>query len=387
MNNYEELNDQLNGHETGEGQLNAGIYDQQRLIDSLQIAEHKSAILSAIIESTDDAIISKDLNGVITSWNASAERMFGYAAHEVIGKSILVLIPPDRQEEEPLILGRLRSGHRVDHFETRRLTKQGELIDVSLTISPVKDGNGNIIGLSKIARDITDKKLEEQRKNDFIAIVSHELKTPLTSIRSYIQLALVKARQRADTLTIDVLSRAELQTKKMTTMIHDFLNLSRLEEGKMTLNLAKFSLPALMDELVCEARVLAPAYVINYVRFPEVEVYADRDKISQVMTNLLSNAIKYSSSGSEISIGYKLGENQINIFFTDQGIGIRQDDQKRLFERFYRVRNEEVRNISGFGIGLYLVAEILRLHGSHIMVESEPGKGSTFSFSLLLTVD
>ncbi len=156
-------------------------------ITDLKQAEEKSAKLAAIIESSDDAIISKTLESVITSWNESAERMFGYTADEIIGETIYKLIPPDRQEEEPKILARLKSGERVEHFETKRLRKDGRLIDVSLSISPVKDKQGNIIGLSKIARDITEKKLDETRKNDFIGMASHELKTPLTSLSAIIQ--------------------------------------------------------------------------------------------------------------------------------------------------------------------------------------------------------
>jgi two-component system sensor histidine kinase VicK len=360
-----------------------GVSKIARDITALKIGEEKSAILSAIVATTDDAIISKDLNSIITSWNRSAERIFGYTAAEMIGESILKLIPTDRQDEEPLILGKLKAGERVDHFETQRLTKHGHLIDVSLTISPVNDTAGNIIGLSKIARDITDKKMEEQRKNDFIAIVSHELKTPLTSMRSYIQLALVKARERADIFSESLLSKAELQTKKMTTMIHDFLNLSRLEEGKMSLNKSYFSLPRLMDEVIAEGRVLAPSHSIEYLSWPDLEIFADREKISQVMINLLSNAVKYSEPGTMVMVGCELKDAQVTVSFSDQGIGIAEKDQGKLFERFYRVtRHDQHRHISGFGIGLYLVAEILKLHNSEIKLKSSVGEGSTFSFSL-----
>ncbi|HEX8609543.1 MAG TPA: PAS domain S-box protein, partial [Pedobacter sp.] len=245
-------------------------------------AEGNSAMLSAIVSYSDDAIISKDFDSIVTSWNTSAERLFGYTAAEMIGESIVKLIPPDRREEEPEIISKLRSGERVDHFETKRVTKHGSLLDVSLTISPIIDQSGRITGISKIARDITDKKLEEQRKNDFIAIVSHELKTPLTSMRSYVQLALQKARERDDTFSTSVLSRADNQTLKMATMIRDFLNLSRLEEGKMSLNRSDFSVTKLMEEVVADSITLAPTHIIDYKPCSTAMINGDHEKIAQV---------------------------------------------------------------------------------------------------------
>ena len=364
--------------------LNVNIQEQNTLLAALSLAEERSAMLAAIVDSSDDAIISKSLDGIVTSWNLSAQRIFGYCAQEMIGNSIVKIIPQDRLEEEPKILNLLSSGQRVDHFETKRITKYGQLIDVSLTISPVKNVAGKIIGLSKIARDITDKKLEEQRKNDFIAIASHELKTPLTSVRSYIQLALARARSSSDAFSENVLSRAETQTMRMITMIHDFLDLSRLDNGKMSLNRSRFPLSALMEELVDEAKILAPDHAISYQGCQDLELYADREKISQVLTNLMSNAVKYSPCGTLVHIECKREQNQVRISFRDQGIGIDPLDQGRLFERFYRVKNEQFKNVSGFGIGLHLVSEILKLHQSEIKVNSSPGKGSTFSFTLPL---
>lgn len=361
-----------------------GVSKIARDITELIETEKQSAMLSSIVAYSDDAIISKDLNSVVTSWNNGAKRIFGYSAAEMIGESIVKLIPADRQQEEPEIIARLKLGQRVDHFETKRLTRYGKLIDVSLTISPVMDITGRIIGVSKIARDITDKKQEEQRKNDFIAIVSHELKTPLTSMRSYVQLALVKAKKEADAFTENVLTRAESQTRKMTTMIQDFLSVSRLEEGKMTLNLSRFSLNELLDEMVNETMILAPGHPIKYEPCQQTMVTGDREKLGHVLANLLGNAVKYSAEGSDIEVRCFVKPHKVEIKITDQGVGISPGDQLRLFDRFYRVDNEQQYQVSGFGIGLYLVAEILKLHDSQINVHSKVGKGSTFSFELTL---
>ncbi|ETZ22092.1 cell wall metabolism sensor histidine kinase WalK [Pedobacter sp. V48] len=387
MHNFKAADGSTNEHQLGSTELDTNTQEQKSLLAALQLVEERSAMLAAIVDSSDDAIISKNLKGIITSWNLSAQRIFGYCAEEMIGESIMKLIPKDRIEEEPKILSMLKSGQRVDHFETKRVTKQGRLIDVSLTISPVKNVAGKIIGLSKIARDITDKKLEEQRKNDFIAIASHELKTPLTSVRSYIQLALAQARNSADAFTENILSRAEVQTTRMVTMIHDFLDLSRLEDGKMSLNLSRFTLVQLMDDLMAEAKILAPDHTITYQGCTNLEIYADREKISQVLSNLLSNAVKYSLAGTFVRIECARKKDSVSINFTDQGVGIDPIDQRRLFERFYRVKNEQLKNVSGFGIGLHLVSEILKLHGSDIKVKSEPGKGSTFYFTLPVYID
>lgn len=361
-----------------------GISKIARDISDLIEAEKQSSMLSAIVSCSDDAIISKDLNSIVTSWNKSAERIFGYTAAEMIGQSIIKLIPEDRLQEEPEIIKRLKGGQRVDHFETRRVTKHGKLLDVSLTISPVMDLTGRIIGISKIARDITDKKQEEQRKNDFIAILSHELKTPLTSMRSYVQLALAKATDKRDMFIEKLLLRAEAQTHKMTNMIHDFLNLSRLEEGKMLLSISTFSLVELVEEVLDESLVLSPSHHLEYEPFKEVVITGDREKLAQVLSNLLGNAIKYSPQGTAVRLRCKLTSLGVEISVLDQGYGISASDQARLFERFFRVNNEQQYHVPGFGIGLYLVSEILKLHGSLITVNSEVGKGSTFSFVLPL---
>ncbi|MDB5130467.1 MAG: domain S-box-containing protein [Mucilaginibacter sp.] len=363
-------------------EVEAGVIIAMDITD-LKLAQEKSAKLAAIVESSDDAIISKTFDSIVTSWNESAQRTFGYTADEMIGDTILKLIPADRVEEEPQIIARLKKGERVEHFETKRVTKDGKLLDVSLTISPVKDVHGNVIGVSKIARDITEKKQEETRKNDFIAMVSHELKTPLTSMKSYIQVLLQKAKQDGDLFRINALTRADIQAKKMTLMIHDFLTMAKLEDGKVPLHKDIFELHPLVQEIVSDAQVLTSLHTIQLKDCPDVKLTADREKIGQVLTNLLSNAIKYSPKGGNITVGCNLlPGKKAKIYVRDEGVGINAEDQKRLFERFYRVKNDKLKTISGFGIGLYLVSEILSYHNSKIEVESEVGVGSTFYFIL-----
>jgi len=351
-------------------------------ISDIKKAEEESAKLAAIVQSSDDAIISKTLESVITSWNASAERIFGYPADEIIGESIYKLIPHDRRDEEPRILERLKSGERVEHFETKRVTRDGRLLDVSLSISPLKDAQGNIIGLSKIARDITEKKLDETRKNDFIGMASHELKTPLTSLNAIIQVASAKLKHNDDRYLASAMEKAGIQVKRMTRMINGFLNISRLEAGKILVEKQPFDIGELINEIVEETNFIVTTHTISLRGSGPAIISADRDKISSVLSNLISNAVKYSPKGQVIQISYKIDDEQALMSVRDEGIGIEPQDIDKIFNRYYRIEADHTRHISGFGIGLYLSAEIVKRHGGEIWAASESGKGSTFFFSL-----
>jgi len=364
-----------------EGEVYAGLIIALEISD-LKKAEERSAKLAAIVESSDDAIIGKTLDGIITSWNNAAERMFGYTETEMIGQSITKLIPDDRQQEEPRIIARLRAGERVEHFETQRITSDKKMLDVSLTISPIKDSQGIIIGASKIARDITEKKRDELRKSDFIGMVSHELKTPLTSLSALLQVADSKVKNSNDAILIGVLAKANVQVKKMGAMINGFLNISRLESGKILIEKQLFDLEELMSEMVDEAELTVSSHKFVFERCGPVMINADRDKIGSVISNLLTNAVKYSPKGKAIYIKCETGGDIVRVSIRDEGIGIRKKDQEKLFDRYYRVEDNNTQHISGFGIGLYLSAEIVTRHDGKIWVESEIGNGSTFYFTL-----
>lgn len=342
----------------------------------------KSAEMAAIVNSSYDAIIGKTLAGIITSWNDAAEKLFGYRSSEIIGRSILTLIPEDRQQEEDYILAQMRRGESIKHFETVRRTKSGKLIDLSLTISPIKNEGGEIIGVSKIARDITEKKQEERRKNAFISMASHELKTPLTSVLLSAQL-MQKHVEKFGQIGSTVGQKIEIQVKKMMGMIQDFLSMAEVEGGKLQLHKSCFQLASLMEECKHDFDTVSTNHKIEMTCDASIEIFADRNKIGQVLTNLLGNAIKYSSSGGTVTIGCKKVGNRVRIYVRDEGIGIDKHHQNKLFQPFYRVDNLNTTTISGFGIGLYLVAEILRSHNSRIQVESVKDKGSTFYFELL----
>lgn len=353
-------------------------------ITDIKLAEVESARLGAIIASSDDAIVSKTLESVVTSWNDSAQRMFGWTAEEMIGETIYKIIPDDRQNEEPQIIARLRAGERVEHFETKRLTKDGRLIDVSVTISPIRDSEGHIVGASKIARDITERKQDETRKSDFIGMVSHELKTPLTSLNAILQMAGQKLKDSEDNFLSGAMQKANIQVKRMTAIINGFLNVSRLESAKLLIEKQTFQLDALVEEVIGETKLSVSSHRIGFDNCPPVEVFADRDKISSVISNLLGNAIKYSPKNSQITLKCVADQDKVTVSIRDEGMGIEAGDAKMIFDRYYRVKAIQSNHTSGFGIGLYLSAEIVHLHDGEIWVESQIGVGSTFYFSLPL---
>jgi two-component system sensor histidine kinase VicK len=230
--------------------------------------------------------------------------------------------------------------------------------------------------------DITEQKMDEQRKNDFIGMVSHELKTPLTTMKAYVQLLQMRADKDNDAFHIDSLDKVGKQVTKMSAMINGFLNISRLEAGKLHLQEEQFDLDELVKEVTQETSVVSGSHNISLHLCGKQHVYADRDKISHVISNLLSNAIKYSPRGNKIDVNCEVTGNEVQVSVKDDGMGIKESDIPNLFTRFYRVQSDHTQHISGFGIGLYLCAEIIERHNGRIWVESEKGKGSTFYFTL-----
>ncbi|MEJ5961428.1 CheR family methyltransferase [Pedobacter immunditicola] len=238
--------------------------------------------------------------------------------------------------------------------------------------------------LTGIMHDVTDHKLDDMRKNDFISIVSHELKTPLTSLTGYLQILAAKAQKVNDTFGINALAKANYQVKKMTTLINDFLNVSRLENGKIYLNRQTFEIDELVKEIVEEVMTSTSGYHITLLPGCKLTVNADRDKIGQVISNLLSNAIKYSQKTCNIEVSCVELPNVVQVSIKDDGIGINIEDQEKLFDRYSRIESMNTKTISGFGIGLYLSSEIIQRHNGKIWVESKIDEGSTFCFSLPL---
>jgi len=235
-----------------------------------------------------------------------------------------------------------------------------------------------------VLHEITEQKQDEIRKNDFIGMVSHELKTPLTSLSAIIQVANSKLKASEDQFLAGAMNKANDQVKRMSTMINGFLNISRLESGKILIEKERFNIEELVREIADEMRIAFPTHTLNFGLCQPVDVYADRDKINSVISNLISNAVKYSSKDTTVWVDCVAGKNEVIVSVRDEGIGINPLDADKIFDRYYRVESSNTRHISGFGIGLYLSAEIIEHHGGRIWLESEPGIGSTFYFSLPL---
>ncbi|MEO5594126.1 MAG: ATP-binding protein [Chitinophagaceae bacterium] len=505
------------------------------------------AMFAAIIDSSEDAIISKDLHSRVTSWNKSAERMFGYTESEMLGQLIRILLPEDRQQEEDDIIARLKRGERVEHFETIRRAKDGHELHVSLTISPIRDEEGKVTGASKIARDITRQKQNEEhlqiisemgksisanldtdtilqqvtdattrlsgaafgaffynkidaagetymlyalsgvprsafdkfgmprntaifnttfegkgvrrsdditadpdygknsphhgmpkghlpvvsylavpvisqsgvvlgglffghpktamftaeheelvaaiagqaaialdnaklyaeinalnsKKDQFIGFASHELKTPLTTIKGYLQIA------ESDAIAPkEAFKKINKQVARLEGIVADLLDISKIQAGKMDLNFQGTSLAGLIRESM--ESVDSNQHILRAESLPEnITVMADRPKLVQVIVNLLSNALKYSDPGTTITICTQVMGDRAEIAVTDQGIGIPKEHLSNIFNQFYRVAPAKAKT-EGMGLGLFISKEIMEAHGGSIWAESEPGKGSSF---------
>lgn len=277
-----------------------------------------------------------------------------------------------------------KSGTPVDSTYPIKHLTSGERKWMRVVGKVKKDKAGNFASVYAVIMDVTAQKQDEQRKNDFIAMVSHELKTPLTSMKGYIQVMQLKAKGNDNGFVVKALDGAERQITKMTNMINGFLNISRFESGKMFMDLQRIEFSAIVEEIIEEYTTTGSNHEISYSGEPGLLINADRNKLGHVINNLIGNAVKYSPINSKIFIECLARDQDAIFIIKDQGMGIPKEDLPKLFERFYRVESSQMATVSGFGIGLYLSSEIVARHNGRIWVESEIGEGSTFYFSIPL---
>ena len=382
---------QANGHEV----LQCNIRD----ITDRRRTEEARLHLAAIVSSSDDAILSKDLDGMITSWNAAAERMYGYKAQEIVGQPVTLLFPPDRQNELTQIMERIRRGERVDHYETTRVRKDGSLLSVSVTVSPIKKSSGTIIGASAIARDISKRKELEQQREAFVSLVTHELKNPLTALQGNIQVAqrlLIRLLSQAEQFeeeqqrmledVLTMLGRSQQPLRVQQRLINDLLDLSHIQEDKVELRLAACNLVGLVYETVQDHQAAHPSRLIT-LDLPEQDpilVYADRDRLQQVLSNYLTNALKFSPATEPVRVGMCLQAEAVRVWVRDHGPGLSAEQQEHIWKRFYQAPRTPVQSgwKVGLGLGLYICQQLIRRQQGEVGVESLPGQGATFWFTL-----
>jgi PAS domain S-box-containing protein len=350
------------------------------------------ARLAAIVASSDDAIVSKDLNGIITSWNTAAERLFGYTAAEAIGKSIILVIPVDRLNEEAGVMARIRAGLSVEHFETIRQHKSGRMIDISLTVSPIRTEDGRIIGASKIARDITEQRrlraMSEEAsrlKDEFLAVLSHELRTPLNTVLGYARMLRREDKRMTGPLRERALEALERNADSLTRLVGDVLDTSRIVTGKLRLALAPCAIDDVIEQAMDTVRPAADGKGIEVDQQVErgLTVLADRDRLLQVIWNLVSNAIKFTPSGGLITVRAVKEGGSVTLSVEDSGIGIAEAHLPYVFQRFWQAQTGASREFAGLGLGLALARHLVELHGGAIFATSGGvGRGSTFTVTL-----
>ena len=377
-----------------------------RDMTKLYEAHAESNRLAAIVESSHDAIISKTLDGRITSWNKAAQAIFGYTAAEAIGQPIQMLLPPDRALEEMRILFRISMGQGIPAFDTVRRRKDGSLVEVSVTISPIRDAQGHVIGASKIARDITEQKQAEalraqgeqlaaenrqiqeasRLKSEFLANMSHELRTPLNAVIGFADLLQTGAVPVGSPKYAAFLGHISTSGRHLLQLINDVLDLSKVEAGKFEFHPEALHLPTLIREVcdILEASASKQQVRIHTELDPEVaNLVLDPARLRQVLYNYLSNAIKFTPGGGLVTIrALPQGPDHVRIEVEDTGIGIAAEDLPRLFTEFQQLESVYTKKHAGTGLGLALTRRLVTAQGGHVGVRSTPGQGSVFHLIL-----
>ncbi|SMC25370.1 PAS domain S-box-containing protein [Clostridium acidisoli DSM 12555] len=410
------------------------IFSVIRDISKRLISESELRILASIVEYSDDAIISKNLNGILTSWNNGAKILYGYTKEEIIGKSLSVLIPPKNSDELNVILDKIKLGEKIDHYETTRLRKDGKEVFVSISVSPIRDIYGNICGASTIARDITEtikkgkelrekydelsavyeeliateeelrtnyEQLEESKaaadkaniaKTQFLANMSHEIRTPLNGIIGTIDLL------NLTNLTNEQLEYITMLKSSSNILLHtinSILDISKIEAGKYEVVTKPFDLKVIIDRIIKELSLACSKngllFKYNVDSSLQFNLLGDSLKLNQILTNLISNAIKFTQNGyisfnaSKTSqIGNKIG---IKFSVEDSGIGIKDTFKNQIFKKFVQQDSSYTKTYQGTGLGLAISKELAKMMDGDIWFESKSGEGSTFYFSIELDID
>jgi PAS domain S-box-containing protein len=340
-------------------------------------SEAVQARLAAIVDSSADAIIGKTLDGVITSWNDAAERLYGYAAPEMVGRPLTRIIPPDRLDEYRTVLERVCRGEHVPAFDTVHRHHDGHPVEVSLSLAPITARNGAVLGISAIARDISERRALEQLQQGFLAMVTHELRNPIASIKGFGQV-LKRRGEYSERVVDSILDQAGI----LERLSLDLLDALRVQVGELQLQPGRVDLVAETHACAEQAQYETTAHAIR-VDAPNRPLVGcwDRTRLGQVFSNLLTNAIKFSPGGGEILVIVEDLGAEARVSVRDQGRGIAPEKLPHIFGRFYRADNFAAAR--SLGLGLYIARGIVNSHGGRIWAESDgEGRGITVSFTL-----
>ena len=347
------------------------------------LRESEERLRIAMETAVDYAFIILNTDGLIEGWNSGAELFFEYKTHEVLGKpGAIIFTEEDKQAgiPEKEMRQAKEEGRATDERWHQR--KDGSKFFMSGVMRPLY--NGNLIGYLKVARDVTKQKLLEQQKDEFIAIASHELKTPVTSIKVYSELLRETLDKKDHTEEAQLIVKMDEQIDRLIELIHSLLDTTKIAEGHLTLSYEDFDLAKLAAEKVEEMQRISTKHTLKLVGDKKVFVKADKQRIEEVLINLLSNAIKYSPNGGDVIVAIEKKSDTVEVSVKDNGIGIPEYAQSKLFERFFRMKTKQVETSPGMGLGLYISSEIIKQHNGKMWIESKLNEGSTFYFSLFL---
>ncbi|TMD60633.1 MAG: PAS domain S-box protein [Chloroflexi bacterium] len=355
--------------------------------DDQKRTEQQLHFYASVVQSISDAVIATDMQYTILSWNKAAETLYGWTQEEVLGKPAPDILWYEFPHNSP--------NEWEEHLQTRgywkgeviHKRKDGTEVHIMASVSQVKDSNGTVIGAVAANRDITEWKELERGKDEFIRAASHELRTPVTALKGYAQLLQRTLEKQGLQDYAQTLAKMDGQITRLTKLIADLLDISKMQMDKVTYSKAVFDFNAWIHDIINDIQQASPQHVIALTRDTQCKIIGDQDRLSQVFINLLTNAIKYSPKAERVDVIIRPVSDIVTVSVRDYGIGIPKEHHSRIFERFYRVTSSPDNTFPGLGVGLYISHEIIRAHDGKIWVESEEGKGSTFFISLPLAQD
>jgi PAS domain S-box-containing protein len=364
---------------------NTDISELTEVEDALRKSEEFSRTL---LDSSPDCVIALDLQGHLLSINPQGKKMLGLNKTTHLNGLHWADFWPNEYREKVIDAIEHAKGNQISHFQGQFQTREGKLSWLDVLIAPVYGSGATVERLVSVSRDITRLKELEQQKDDFLSIASHELKTPVTSLKAYTQFLQDKFEKSKDMQSAAMLKKMDNQLNKLTNLIIDFLDVTRIEQGRLRFRKEHFRFNELIRDIAEDTERISDRHKIIQELSEDHTIYADRERIGQVIANFLHNAIKYSPKADKVVIRTSVnGNNELVFSVQDFGIGLSEENKKKIFERFYRVTGTGLETFPGIGLGLYISAEIIQRHNGKIWVESKKGAGSVFKFSLPFSVE